>query len=85
MITDNSTKSVHFGGNNDFQLLIIYFFNKYLWNRNFSLKEIYSVKNQELIVRMNYSETKKENRYYVENRKTHKCERKHLFSYKYLT
>lgn len=33
---------------------------------------------------MNYSETKKENRYYVENRKTHKCERKHLFSYKYL-
>lgn len=34
---------------------------------------------------MNYSERKRENGVCVENRKTHKCERKHLLSYKHWT
>ena len=85
MITDKATNSVHFGEYNDFQLLITHFFTKYLWNRNCSLRKIYRVESQELIVRMNYSERKRENGYCVENRKTNKCERKHLLSYKHLT
>lgn len=34
---------------------------------------------------MDYSDKKRENGYCVENRKTRKCERKHLLSYKHLT
>lgn len=41
------------------------------------------VRSWELTVRVNYSERKRENGYCVENRKTHKCERKHLLSYKH--